>query len=185
MRKIFLITGGARSGKSEFARSLAESLEGPRTFVATCPESDDELKARIQKHRARRDPAIWKTLEEKVDLCGALEKLAQEPVILVDCLTLWVANLLKREKALERTITEEMVSAECESLIKKAQGQNGSLIFVSNEVGLGIVPFNPMTRLFRDLAGRCNQTVAAASDHVAFMACGLPMYLKGGPLDLA
>jgi adenosylcobinamide kinase/adenosylcobinamide-phosphate guanylyltransferase len=181
MRKIVLVTGGARSGKSEFALKLAESLEGPRTFVATCPESDDELKLRIQKHRARRDASTWKTLEEKVDLGGALEKLRDESVILIDCLTLWIYNVMKREKALDRILTEEMVQSECEAVLDRIRDQRGSLIFVTNEVGLGIVPVHPVARLFRDLAGRCNQTVARAADQVAFMVCGLPLYLKGGP----
>lgn len=181
MRKIIFVTGGARSGKSEFARTLAESLDGPRTFIATCPESDDELKARIQKHRDRRDASVWKTWEEKTDLCGALEKLRDEPVILVDCLTLWITNLMKRERALEKAFTEEMVTAECEAVIKTSRRQNGSLILVSNEVGLGIVPVNPVARTFRDLAGRCNQTVAEAADQAVFLVAGLPMYLKGSP----
>jgi adenosylcobinamide kinase/adenosylcobinamide-phosphate guanylyltransferase len=174
MSRLILITGGARSGKSSYAQNLAEALPGPRAFVATCPVTDAEMALRIDKHRQARSGQNWRTWEEPVDLPVALAQTTDCPTVLVDCLTLWINNLMYQEQ----TNSEEEVQLRCQSLINAVRRHPGTIIFVSGEVGLGIVPENREARLFRDLLGRCNQLLAASADQVTLVACGLPLHLK-------
>jgi adenosylcobinamide kinase/adenosylcobinamide-phosphate guanylyltransferase len=174
MSRMILITGGARSGKSSYAQNLAEALPGPRAFVATCPATDAEMALRIDKHRQARSGQDWRTWEEPVDLPGALAQATDCPTVLVDCLTLWINNLMYQEQ----TNSEEEVQLRCQALIRAVRRHPGTIIFVSGEVGLGIVPENREARLFRDLLGRCNQLLAADADQVTLVACGLPLHLK-------
>jgi len=164
-----LVLGGARSGKSRHAQALAEASGGRLIFVATAQAFDDEMTARIARHQADRD-ARWSTVEAPVDLAAAIGRL-DEPgtTILVDCLTLWASNLLLQGKAME---------PELEALLAAVASPRGKIILVSNEVGLGIVPDNALARAFRDMAGTINQRVAAAADHVHFVAAGLSLKLK-------
>lgn len=165
-----LVLGGARSGKSAFAENLAEAASPARIYLATGTAGDAEMSDRIAHHRARRG-AGWRTVEEPLDLAGALAREASEGVpVLVDCLTLWVTNLMLGGHDIDHA-----TQALCASL----PGLNGPVIFVSNEVGLGIVPDNAMAREFRDHAGRVNQRVAQAAARVYFIAAGLPLTLKG------
>jgi len=164
-----LVLGGARSGKSRHAQALAEASGGRPVFIATAQAFDDEMVARIVRHQADRD-ARWSTVEAPIDLAAAIDRL-DEPgtTILVDCLTLWASNLLLQRKAME---------PELEALLAAIASPRGKIILVSNEVGLGIVPDNPLARAFRDMAGTINQRVAAAADHVHFVAAGLSLKLK-------
>jgi Adenosyl cobinamide kinase/adenosyl cobinamide phosphate guanylyltransferase len=165
-----LVLGGARSGKSAFAEKLAEAASPSRIYLATGTAGDGEMAARIAHHRARRG-AGWRTVEEPLDLAGALAKADHERVpVIVDCLTLWVTNLMLGGHDVD-TATQKL----CDTLA----GLEGPAIIVSNEVGLGIVPDNAMAREFRDHAGRVNQRVAAAADRVYFIAAGLPLKMKG------
>jgi len=164
-----LVLGGARSGKSRHAQSLAEAGGGRLVFVATAQAFDDEMTARIARHRADRD-LRWQTVEAPLDLGAAIGRLdAPGTTVLVDCLTLWASNLLLSGKALEPELL---------ALLATAESARGRLILVSNEVGLGIVPDNALAREFRDMAGTINQRVAAVVDHVHFIAAGLPLMLK-------
>ena len=167
-----LVLGGARSGKSRHAEALVTAAgPAPWAYIATAEAGDDEMRARIAEHQARRG-AGWVTLEAPLDLCGALMAGAEAgSAVLVDCLTLWLANLMAADRDPE---------AEQQALVMTlaAVAQQAPVVLVSNEVGLGIVPDNALARTFRDAAGRLNQAVAAACDHAVFMAAGLPMVLK-------
>ena len=166
---VTLVLGGARSGKSSYAERLASGQAASRIYLATAQAADGEMAERIHKHRARRGDS-WHTVEEPVALVGALEReCAADRIVLVDCLTLWLSNIL---------LAEMDISSEVQSLVQSLAGLSGPVIFVTNEVGMGIVPENALARRFRDEAGRLNQEVAAAADAVVFVAAGLPLFLK-------
>jgi len=166
---VILILGAARSGKCRYAQQLAESQPGPCVYFATAEVRDDEMAARIDAHRKLRGPR-WTTVEEPVDLAGTLRATtASNGVVLVDCLTLWLANLMERGRD---------VAAETAALVAALPALAGPVILVSNEVGLAIVPENTLARRFRDEAGSLNQAIAAAAQRVDFVAAGLPLTLK-------
>ena len=164
---VTLVLGGARSGKSAYAEALLADAPSP-LYVATAEAGDDEMRARIHRHRAERS-ARWRTVEAPVALADALD---DEPApALVDCLTLWLTNLILGEHDVARATAR----------LDDALGRRTSpTVLVSNEVGLGIVPGDALSRRFRDEAGRLNQHVAAGANQVVFVAAGLPLVLKGG-----
>lgn len=165
-----LVLGGARSGKSAFAEKLVNASALDMHYVATGRAWDGEMQARISEHRDRRGPD-WQTHEEPLDLAACLKAIdAPDRIILIDCLTLWVTNLMMEER--------DMV-AEFETLAAYLPQAKARLVFVSNEVGLGIVPENRMGRDFRDHAGRLHQIIAEISADVYFIAAGLPLKMKG------
>jgi adenosylcobinamide kinase/adenosylcobinamide-phosphate guanylyltransferase len=179
MAKIIFITGGSRSGKSVHALDIADSISGPRAYIATCPALDEEMEERIKKHREARQSSAWQTIEEAFDIAGALREAANCRVILVDCLTLWLNNLMYDAAERGRDVTEDDVVEYCEEIVEACAGIAGTVIFVTNEVGMGIVPDNLLSRTYRDLAGRCNQIIADAADCVIFMISGIPVCIKG------
>ncbi len=185
MARIVVITGGSRSGKSTFAQQLAESLSETRTYLATCPVIDGEMADRIEKHRQDRQDRHWHTIEEEIDLAGALDQgmrevdKKKEGVVLVDCLTLWINNLLYQAEKRGASLSEADIVAASQEVMQAARSCEGTVIFVSNEIGMGIVPDHFSGRLFRDLAGRCNQVFAREADAVVFMVSGIPMWIKG------
>lgn len=162
------ILGGARSGKSRHAEELIAAHPAPWTYVATAQALDDEMRERIAHHRARRDEG-WRTVDAPLDLVGALDAIDDGQPVLVDCLTLWLTNIM---------LAERDVDAESQSLVECLGRPRGPWFVVGNEVGLGIVPDNALARRFRDAAGRLNQMVAARADGVLFMVAGLPMRVK-------
>ena len=191
MGSIVLITGGGRSGKSSYAQRLAEGLPGPRTYIATATPFDPELQERVAKHRGSRRPEYWSsTLEEPLALAGAIGEAAESPTILVDCLTMWIGNLMWAKDGNSQPAaapteesaaapTEESIAAACAEIVAASREREGTVVLVTNEVGLGIIPDNPAARLYRDLLGRCNQVIAAGADTVILMVSGLPLTLKG------
>jgi len=178
MAEIVLVTGGCRSGKSGYAQRLAEVQPPARLFIATCPVTDDELRERIAAHQRARQDRGWETVEEQVDLGGVLQRHAGCNVVLVDCVTLWVNNVVYWAGQERRAIGEAEMTARCDQLLAAARAHPGIVIFVTNEVGMGIVPDNASARRFRDLAGRVNQTIAAAADQVTMLVSGIPWLLK-------
>ncbi|MGO9569335.1 MAG: bifunctional adenosylcobinamide kinase/adenosylcobinamide-phosphate guanylyltransferase [Desulfomonilaceae bacterium] len=180
MAKIILITGGTRSGKSEYARKTAEALPGNRAFVATCLATDEEMSRRIKKHQEERLKADWHTIEEPLELADTLRKTQGFDVLLVDCLTLWISNLMYETRGEENGLSEDDITDKTNELLNACSGLAGTVIFVTNEVGSGIVPEHSVSRLYRDLVGRCNQIVAQGADEVTLVACGLPLNLKRG-----
>jgi adenosylcobinamide kinase/adenosylcobinamide-phosphate guanylyltransferase len=178
MAKTIMITGGSRSGKSGYAQRLAEAMPGPRAYIATCPVIDPEMAGRIAKHREARRVSDWETIEETVDLAGIIRRSAAYRVLLVDCLTLWVNNLLHEAGMRGEVFTEEATVARCREVIDACGAFPGTVIFVANELGMGIVPENEMTRRFRDCAGRCNQMMAEAAGTVTLVVSGIPLKLK-------
>lgn len=167
---IALVLGGARSGKSAFSEKMAMECGLERHYVATGRPWDAEMEARIALHRAARGGG-WATHEEPLELASRLEEIAtHNRVVLVDCLTLWVTNLLMAECDMERAFGDLV------ALLPKLTAR---VIFVSNEVGLGIVPDNAMARAFRDHAGRLHQMIASEARDVFFVAAGLPLRMKG------
>lgn len=179
MGKLILITGGSRSGKSAFAQQISESHNGPRLFFATCPVTDDEMAERIQRHVIDRQHSGWDTVEEQVDIVGRLKTANDYGVVLVDCLALWINNLMYEAQINNSQMSEDVIVEKTSKLTAAAKDHPGVLIFVTNEVGLGIVPDNQITRLYRDLVGRCNQIMASASDNVYLVSCGIPIHIKG------
>jgi adenosylcobinamide kinase/adenosylcobinamide-phosphate guanylyltransferase len=166
--ELTLILGGARSGKSRHAEALAAGRPAPRVYIATAEALDDEMADRIAAHRLRRDPA-WQTVEASLDLIGALGAAPDGATVLVDCLTLWLSNLM---------LAGRDVEAEGWHLAEALGRPRGAWFVVSNEVGLGIVPDNALARRFRDAAGALNQMVAGRAGTVLFMVAGLPMRVK-------
>ncbi|MBX4906258.1 MULTISPECIES: bifunctional adenosylcobinamide kinase/adenosylcobinamide-phosphate guanylyltransferase [Rhizobium] len=165
-----LILGGARSGKSRFAENVVMASGDERHYLATGRAWDEEMQTRIAQHKADRGPS-WTTHEEPLDLLGVLAAIDGEGrIVLVDCLTLWVTNLMMAEREM---------AVEFAALADFLPGAKARLVFVSNEVGLGIVPDNRMARDFRDHAGRLHQIIAAQADEVYFIAAGLPLKMKG------
>jgi adenosylcobinamide kinase / adenosylcobinamide-phosphate guanylyltransferase len=170
--KIIFITGGARSGKSSYAEKLATGLAGKRAYLATAQALDEEMTAKIEKHRHDRNSA-WDTYEEPLAVAELLRKLSDRyQVALLDCLTLWLSNVMAH------TDGDGVVHLRSEELVKAVKDFAGTCIVVSNEVGLGIVPDNPLARKFRDFAGMLNQKVAQTADEVYFTASGIPVRLK-------
>jgi adenosylcobinamide kinase / adenosylcobinamide-phosphate guanylyltransferase len=169
------ILGGARSGKSRFAQQLC-SRQSNVTYVATALVNDDEMGARIDRHRADR-PAEWQTIEEPLCLARAVEHAASDSgFILLDCVTLWLSNFCWNHKNKAESEIQRLASAEIDTTL--AVGQHRNLILVSNEVGCGIVPENPVARSFRDIQGFINQRVAAAADEVFLTVAGIPLRIK-------
>lgn len=167
-----LILGGARSGKSALAEQLAGNRAREVVYIATAQAGDVEMAARIDHHRARR-PQQWLCVEEPIHLAGVLREYAhKDRCVLVDCLTLWLSNLLG-------SADEPGWARERALLLEALPALPGELLMVSNEVGLGIVPLGELTRRFVDEAGRLHQALAAACERVVFVAAGLPIALKG------
>lgn len=170
--RIYFITGGARSGKSSFAERLAEGLAGRRAYLATAQALDAEMVRRVEQHRRRRG-AKWDTFEEPLAISDLLAKLSDRyETVLVDCLTLWLSNIM------EHTAGDDELQMRMEELLTAIKDFKGACILVSNEVGLGIVPDNPLARRFRDLAGILNQRIAEASHEAYFVAAGIPVKIK-------
>jgi adenosylcobinamide kinase/adenosylcobinamide-phosphate guanylyltransferase len=178
MASIVLVTGGCRSGKSAYAERLAESLPPSRLYVATAPVTDAEMERRIQEHRRVREGRGWETVEEQLDLAGVFTRSGRHKVVLVDCVTLWVNNLMYHGDRDGRPVTEADVADACGRVLQAAESCRGTVIFVTNEVGLGVVPENAAARRYRDLAGRANQLLAARADAVTLLCCGIPIHLK-------
>lgn len=178
MGRIVLVTGGSRSGKSGYAQRLAESLAERKLFVATCPVLDEELRGRVERHRAERAGRGWDTAEEQTALAGVLRAHADYPVILIDCLTLWVNNRMFHAEQAGISLTEDDIRDAALDLLAACRATVGTVILVTNEIGMGIIPDNAQARRFRDLAGRCNQTVAAGADEAVLLVSGLPLILK-------
>ena len=180
-----LVLGGVRSGKSEFAESLARDLTRPTLYVATARPSDTEMEERIRRHRERR-PAHWSTLEEPLDLAGALKTVLLElsasdppPAVLVDSLDTWVSNMLLDHQE-EGSQAETLTLAALDRMLKAQRQWPESWFLVSSEVGLSPVPPNPLGRRFQDLLGLVNQRVAAAAGRVCLVVAGIPVEVKGG-----
>ena len=168
--RLTLVLGGARSGKSRYAESLVTALPAPWIYVATAEARDAEMTQRIAAHQARRG-AGWRTLETPRDVVGALTAHGTTP-LLVDCLTLWLANAV---------LASADVDAEIERLEAALTQAAAPIVLVANEVGFGIVPDNALGRRFRDLQGLLNQRIAARADRVVLVVAGLPLTIKGSP----
>jgi adenosylcobinamide kinase / adenosylcobinamide-phosphate guanylyltransferase len=201
MARIVLVTGGGRSGKSTYAQRLAQDLSGPRMYIATATPFDQELAERIAAHRRSRGEEHWSgTIEEPLALTRAIRDAAAFPTVLVDCLTVWVGNLMWSAEQASASgglpggappsgvlgvgappgggPSEASVAAACDDIVASCREHDGTVVLVTNEVGLGIIPENPAARLYRDLLGRCNQVIAAAADTVILMVAGLPIVVK-------
>jgi adenosylcobinamide kinase/adenosylcobinamide-phosphate guanylyltransferase len=172
-KKVIFITGGCRSGKSRFALNYANQHFSKKIYLATCEVLDEEMARRVEDHKKIRGPE-WQTIEESMAIVDKIRQYGDKvEVILLDCLTLWLSNLLMKWNSDLRIIDEV---GRFIDVIKQSQT---SLIIVSNEVGMGIVPAEPLGRRFRDLSGIVNQKIAEVSSTVIYMVSGIPMFLKG------
>ncbi|MBW2709797.1 MAG: bifunctional adenosylcobinamide kinase/adenosylcobinamide-phosphate guanylyltransferase [Deltaproteobacteria bacterium] len=172
MEKMTLVTGGARSGKSSYALSLADAAE-KNVFIATAEALDNEMQQRIDRHQQERGDRFL-TIEAPVNLAQAIRSVeADTQLVIVDCLTVWLGNLLVKDE------TCRLLETEIESLLEVLKNPPCRMVFVTNEVGMGIVPINEMARDFRDRAGWLNQSVAALAEEVVFIVSGIPMTVKG------
>jgi len=171
-QRVVVVTGGARSGKSRFAKELAKQSGGEVVFVATASAQDEEMIRRIERHRRSR-PRQWKMVEEEVDLVGVIDVLGEESkTVIIDCITLWLSNLI------ERGHRDKEILQETKRLSRALLQSPHTVILVTNDVGSGIVPENALARRFRDLAGEVNQILASSSQEVYLMVAGIPVKIK-------
>lgn len=186
--KLILVLGGARSGKSDFAEKQAVRLGKRVVYIATAAVKDGEMAERVQKHKARR-PASWETVEEEKNVIDVIRKGHKGDVYLLDCVTLWITNLLLDESSpfpdVPASYEDVPVSSKKEAwileqahLLGESVSNGADLIIVANETGLGLVPEYPLGRVFRDLAGKVNQILASKAEEVYFIIAGLPLRLK-------
>jgi len=172
MKKIILITGGGRSGKSRYALGLAEAYP-KKAFIATAEPIDKEMEERIIKHRQERGEAFL-TIEEPLDLSKAIYSLPRDiEVAVIDCLTVWLGNLMHRTEKTDRLFPEVT------SFLKALKASSCDLIIITNEVGMGVIPSNKLARQYRDISGQLNQSVACLADQVILMVSGFPLIIKG------
>lgn len=169
MNKITLVTGGAKSGKSRHAEGIVKASGLLSIYIATGQALDDEMADRITAHKIQRGDG-WQTIEEPLDLCGALVRTDGQGIRLVDCLTLWLSNLFVAEVDWDARLAE---------VLEVLQTQQSPVVLVTNEVGGGIVPMSDMGRRYRDASGVMNQRIAEVADAVLLVTCGLPLSLKG------
>jgi len=185
MGKIILVTGGARSGKSSLAEEIAGRFGGNVLYIATSIPFDEEMKLRVQKHRQQR-PSCWETLEAfRVPDMELEKKTAGKSAVMLDCITVMVTNIMFEMhidwdslNTEDMTVVEKNVRDQMEKLVEAAKKAEVPFILVTNEVGMGIVPENALSRLFRDIAGRMNQLLAKAADEVYFCVSGIPVKIK-------
>ena len=171
-KKIIFITGGVRSGKSQFAMDLAEGFPDPKAYLATAQALDEEMARRIRNHRQRR-PEGWQTFEEPLSVSKVIRDYGNDlALIVLDCVTLWISN------AMMAGWEESRVLEETETFLREGRNARCSVILVGNEVGWGIVPDNPAARIFRDLSGSVQQKIAAEANEVFFMVSGIPQRIK-------
>ncbi len=177
-KRLILVLGGARSGKSTYAQNRVESSGQPALFVATATPFDDEMRARIAAHKASRPPH-WRTLEAPLKVGQAIQ--AEEPAdwVLLDCITLLANNVLfELPEPVDEALYAAALDREVAEILAAYRAHPGEWILVSNEVGLGLVPPYPLGRIYRDALGRANQQLAAAADEVLFLVAGIPMIVK-------
>jgi len=178
-----LIIGGARSGKSSFAQELAINLGGPILFVATAEAKDEEMRRRIETHKRLR-PTLWNTLESATSVGSQIGKnIGQARVVIVDCVTLLVNNVLCQhmngaDEKIDTEVIEQQVTDEITQLIDCMNNSEASFIVVTNEVGMGLIPTSAMARLYRDLLGKANRMLGQHADRVYLMVAGLPLQVK-------
>ena len=182
-KKCILLIGGARSGKSRFAQELASKSGEPVLFVATAEAGDEEMQRRIEKHKRERS-ADWNTLEVTTHIGNHIEqKTGGARTVIVDCITLLVSNILNKyshqaDEQIDSSMIEKEVASEIDELIGCIDRANAAFIIVTNDVGLGLVPADKLSRLYRDLLGRANQMLAEHADEVYLMVAGLPVPIK-------
>ena len=178
--KLIFITGGARSGKSSFAEKIAAKISKEVAYIATGQPLDDEMKIRIKKHKDRR-PTNWETYEKPIEVTELVSRLGLEKeVILIDCLTLLVSNLLlRKEDKVGDSKREEEILLEIKKLAEISYKVSAQVIIVSNEVGMGLVPETSLGRFYRDILGRANSIIADKADEVFMMVSGIPLKIKG------
>ena len=174
--KLIFILGGARSGKSAYALKLAESMSGKKLYLATAEALDKEMTERIKKHKKERGNN-WATIEEPIKIADVIAKDKKHDVILLDCITIWLSNLITNS-ASKIENRKSKIENYINSLVSACKKTKANIIVVSNEVGLGIVPDNPLARRFRDISGISNQKMAEAADEVYFVVSGIKMRLK-------
>jgi adenosylcobinamide kinase/adenosylcobinamide-phosphate guanylyltransferase len=180
--RLILILGGVRSGKSQFAQELAAQIGGPVLFVATGEALDEEMRRRIEEHKKAR-PSGWRTIEAPIGTGrGVLQQIGDAQVVIVDCLTLLVSNVISRcgdPDQIDAALAAREVAAEIEGLATCIGEVKATFILVSNEVGMGLVPDNRLGRMYRDCLGKANRDLAQLADVVCFMVAGIPLTVKG------
>jgi adenosylcobinamide kinase / adenosylcobinamide-phosphate guanylyltransferase len=179
MAKLILITGGTRSGKSTHALELAEAVGSERLFVATCPNVDGEMTERVRRHKEERQGRGWTTIECEIELATLFRtQIRGFDVVLLDCVTLWVNNILYSLDRSETIVDDRLIAQLCKEWLDSIDNYLGTVVCVTNEAGLGIVPDNALARRYRDLVGTCNQIIGKKADEVILVSCGIPLYLK-------
>lgn len=168
-KTLYFVTGGAASGKSTFAEKVVRATGKPKTYVATMQPYDDEMRAKLEKHQQQRG-GDWTTIEAQIDIVSVLDQASADDIILLDCVTLWLTNVL---------LGDHDVDAACDALVNALLTCACDVVVVSNEVGMGIVPDNALSRKFRNAQGKVNQMIAARADVVMTVISGLPLVLKG------
>ncbi len=177
MASITFITGGCRSGKSSKAESLCLSSPGPHHYLATATAFDERMKKRIEAHKKQREASNWCNIEEPLDILETIKSI-KEGSVLLECITLWINNLMWEAEQNKKGLNEEIISLKTQELIGVMRASACHFFIVSNETGLGIMPMNAQARLFGDLAGRCNQLLAKSADRAILMVSGLALELK-------